>query len=70
MISQIACHPEDPGRLAKELEEILAMIETDWAQEVKDGFWKPFAGESISIQGFIIHSRTGKLRMMTDLRGD
>ena len=70
MVFRIASQPKDPERLARLLEEELGRIKTDWAQEVRDGFYGPLAVEWVSVQGLIIQSRTGKLREIVDLRVD
>ena len=68
MIFRIASQPKNRDRLAKRLEEELGRIKANWTQEVQEGFYKALAVELVSVQDLNIHSRTGKLREIVDLR--
>jgi phenylacetate-CoA ligase len=68
MIFRVASQPKDPDRLAREMQEALARIKTDWAEELEIGKFKPLSVEWVSFQDLTINRRTGKLREIVDLR--
>ena len=67
MVLRATCHWEDPRRLANGLGEELEMIKRGTgSRKVRMAFGNPSLSKKLRRQGFIIHSRTGKLRDMFD----
>lgn len=68
MVFRIACQPQDPEGLTKELQAEMGKVLDYWDEEVRDGFFHPLGVEWVSVQDLICSSRSGKLRDIVDLR--